>query len=128
MSAESECIGSMCSREVRLEFNRFHGPGESPDMSGEGRGVTSAIAFNIGDEIAEFGAELLLPILLARTFLTLGVRARGIPIGPLDLECTRVVSGDSRSVIPVPVLADVTGPPGTISVCIRRPALKGLEV
>jgi hypothetical protein len=125
ISAASWCNGSMCSREVRLEFSLFQGPGESPDMRGEGRGVTSAIAFNIGEESAEFGAEALLPTLLASTFFMLGVRARDAPVG---LEGIREGSGDSRSVFPVKVLADVIVQPGIRSVCIRRPALKGLEV
>lgn len=45
-------------------------------MSGDGNGVTSAIAPSIGEDKAEFGAEPyveLLPTLLAKTFLTLGV-------------------------------------------------------
>jgi hypothetical protein len=57
-------------------------------MRGEGSGVTSAIAFNIGEERAELGAEPkpeLLPKLLAKTFFILGVRARGAILeGALD--------------------------------------------
>jgi hypothetical protein len=48
-------------------------------MRGEGRGVTSAIAFSIGEDNAELGADVMLPILLLRMFLMLGVRA--MPIG-----------------------------------------------
>jgi hypothetical protein len=57
-------------------------------MRGEGSGVTSAIAFNIGEERAELGADPkpeLLPKLLAKTFFILGVRARGAMLeGALD--------------------------------------------
>lgn len=79
-SAASAAI--IMSREAGLEFdiNFFQGPGESPDNSGDGRGVTSAIAFSMGDERAELGAEPifeLLPMLVARTFFTLGVRDIG---------------------------------------------------
>jgi hypothetical protein len=94
-------------------------------MSGEGRGVTSAIAFNMGEDSAEFGAEALLPTLLANTFFILGVRASDAPMG---FEGIREGSGDARSVFPVLVLAEVMVQPGIRSVCIRRPALSGLEV
>lgn len=79
----------------------FQGPGESPVISGEGRGVTSAIALNMGEDKAEFGAELkfeLLPILLAKTFLTLGVLANvvldgleGILVESLELLAVLLV-------------------------------------
>ena len=55
-------------------------------MRGDGRGVTSAMAFNIGDDKAEFGAEPkleLLPTLLAKMFLTLGVLAN-VVVDDLD--------------------------------------------
>ncbi len=74
--AESAAIGIITSREVGLETNFFHGPGESPDKRGEGRGVTSAIAFSIGEDKAELGADPkfeLLPMLPAKTFFILGV-------------------------------------------------------
>lgn len=66
----------MRSRDCGRAMSFFQGPGESPVMRGDGRGVTSAIAFNMGEDKAEFGAEPkfeLLPILLAKTFFTLGV-------------------------------------------------------
>src|SRR4051812_24866070 len=65
-------IGTERSRDVGLETSFFQGPGESPDMRGEGRGVTSAIALSAGEDKAELGA---LPTLLLNTFLMLGVRA-----------------------------------------------------
>jgi hypothetical protein len=77
-SAESAVIGILSSLELGREVSRFQGPGESPDMRGEGRGVTSAIALNIGDESAEFGADPrleLLPKLVAKTFFILGALA-----------------------------------------------------
>jgi hypothetical protein len=109
--AESEDIGIMRSREVGRDMSFFHGPGESPDISGEGSGVTSAIAFNIGEDKAELGAEPmfeLLPTLLARTFFILGVRPKDILVGILvdSLELRAVVF----------VLAAVTVYPGIISV------------
>jgi hypothetical protein len=120
--ADSEVIGIMRSREAGRDTSFFHGPGESPDISGEGSGVTSAIAFNIGEDNAELGAEPkfeLLPTLLAKMFFMLGVRAKEILVGILDdsLELRAVLF----------VLAAVTVYPGMISVCIRRPALRGLE-
>src|SRR6185437_12810263 len=80
-NADSALIGIMSSRELGRDANFFQGPGESPDIRGEGRGVTSAIALSIGEESAELGADPiaeLLPTLLANTFLTLGVLARGM--------------------------------------------------
>lgn len=75
-NTESACvIGTISSRDVGRATNFFHGPGESPDISGDGRGVTSGIAFSIGEDNAEFGAEALLPILLLKIFLILGARA-----------------------------------------------------
>lgn len=90
MSAESAVTGSMISLEAGREPSRFQGPGESPDSRGEGRGVTSAIAFNIGEDRAELGAEPkpeLLPMLLARIFLILEVRARGMFEEPEYTRC-----------------------------------------
>lgn len=123
--AESAVMGIMSSREVGRDVSFFQGPGESPVISGEGSGVTSAIAFNIGEDKAEFGAEPkfeLLPTLLAKTFFILDVRAKekfddfdGILFDSLELRAV------------VFALASVTVYPGIISVCIRRPALKGLE-
>jgi hypothetical protein len=122
--AESEVGGIISSRELGRDVSFFQGPGESPVISGEGNGVTSAIAFNIGEDKAEFGAEPkfeLLPTLLEKMFFTLGVRAKekfddfaGILVDSLEL---RVV---------VFALASVTVHPGIISVCIRKPALSGL--
>jgi hypothetical protein len=85
--AESEVMGIMRSREDGRETSFLQGPGESPDISGEGNGVTSAIAFNIGEDKAELGAEPkfeLLPTLLANMFFILGVRAKDILVGILD--------------------------------------------
>ena len=76
-SADSADMGSMCSREAGRDSNLFQGPGESPDKSGDGKGVTSGIALSMGEEKADGGAELrleLLPMLFANTFLILGVR------------------------------------------------------
>ena len=80
-------MGTISSLEVGRDASLFHGPGESPVMRGEGSGVMSAIAFNIGEEKAELGADPnpeLLPKLLAKMFFILGVRARGaMPEGAL---------------------------------------------
>jgi hypothetical protein len=104
-SADSELIeGTISSREVGLEPSFFQGPGESPDMRGEGRGVTSAIALNIGEDKAELGADPiaeLLPTLLAKTFFTLGVLARGM----LERFGGEIgIRDDSLESLPVPVL------------------------
>jgi hypothetical protein len=122
--AESAVIGIMSSREVGLDVSFFQGPGESPVISGEGSGVTSAMAFNMGEDKAEFGAEPkfeLLPTLLAKTFFILGVRGKekvdafaGILFNSLELRAVVIA------------LASVTVYPGIISVCIRNPALRGL--
>lgn len=96
-SAESAVMGIMLSRDVVRVTSVFHGPGESPDMRGDGSGVTSAIAFSIGEDIAEPGRDPaleLLPTLLARTFFMLRVRARGA-IGILDVLVTAGMSVDS---------------------------------
>lgn len=80
--AESFLIG--IASMVGLVASIFHGPGESPDMRGDGRGVTSEIAFSIGDERAELGAEprlVLLPKPPARAFLILGVRGMPMVLG-----------------------------------------------
>ena len=124
-SAESAVIGIMSSREVGREVSFFQGPGESPVISGDGSGVTSAMAFSIGEDRAEFGAEPkfeLLPTLLAKTFFILGVRGKekvvdfvGILLDSLELRAV------------VFALASVTVYPGIISVCIRNPALSGLD-
>lgn len=104
-NADSELIvGTMSSREVGLEASFFQGPGESPDIRGEGKGVTSAKALSIGEDNAELGADPtaeLLPALLAKTFFILGVLARGM------LECFGGGIGirdDSLASLPVPVL------------------------
>jgi len=56
-NVESGARGIAYSRDEGRDASFFHGPGESPDMSGEGRGVTSVIALSNGDDSAEFGAE-----------------------------------------------------------------------
>jgi len=108
----------------------FHGPGESLDRRGDGNGVTSGIALNIGDDKAELGVEdrlELLLILLAKMFLILGVRASGILID-CDFCGSLIESGELRAGLLL--VAAVTVYPGMISVWIRSPALKGfgLEV
>tara|TARA_R110002060_G_scaffold58033_2_gene68137 strand:+ start:1077 stop:1433 length:357 start_codon:yes stop_codon:yes gene_type:complete len=94
-SAESAVDGTMSSRDWGRAVSFFQGPGESPVISGDGRGVTSAIALSMGEDKAEFGAEPkfeLLPMLLAKTFFTLGVLANvvlddldGILVDSLEL-------------------------------------------
>lgn len=49
--------GILYSFDDRFVANFFHGPGESFDISGDGSGVTSVIALNIGLDRAEFGAD-----------------------------------------------------------------------
>lgn len=104
-NADSELIvGTMSSREVGLEVSFLQGPGESPDMRGEGRGVTSAIAFSMGEDNAELGADPipeLLPTLLAKTFFTLGVLASGM-LGRFGGGIG--IRDDSPESLPVPVL------------------------
>jgi hypothetical protein len=83
-NADSALMGIMSSREFGREASFFQGPGESPDINGEGRGVTSAIALSIGEDSAELGADPIaevLPTLLARTFLMLGVLVKGMFVG-----------------------------------------------
>jgi len=111
--------GIVRSREVGLLSNFFQGPGESPDINGDGSGVTSAIALSMGEDKAELGADVMLPALLAKTFLMLGVRA--IPI------CFGAASEKSLEFRAVFALAAVTVQPGMISVCILSPALNGLD-
>lgn len=63
------------SRDVGRETSFFQGPGESPDINGDGKGVTSAIALSIGDDKAEFGADPMFefdPRLFANTCFMLG--------------------------------------------------------
>jgi hypothetical protein len=122
-SAESCMTGTTSSIEAGLDTSFLQGPGESPDMSGDGRGVTSDIALSIGDETTEFGAEPRLvvlpklPKLPAKTFFTLGVRGMGIELGA---GCSSIGFGTG-----VMALAAVTVYPGT-SVWIRRLGLRGL--
>lgn len=114
-SAESAELGIERSRRVGLETSFLHGPGESSDIRGDGKGVTSGIALSIGEDIAELVAETLLPLLLDKMFLMLGVRVIAAP------GAIRENSPELRAV------AAVTVYPGIISVCIRRPALRGLD-
>jgi hypothetical protein len=126
-SAEFALTGIIRSRDAGRASSFFQGPGESPDISGEGSGVTSAIAFNIGEDNAEFGAEPRLPTLLPNMCLILGVRVIGF-IGMLadfDFDGVRLNSLEPCAVLFA--LAAVTVKLGFTSVCIRRPALRGLE-
>jgi hypothetical protein len=119
-SAES-VIGSVASIEAGLDASLLHGPGESPDMRGDGRGVTSDIAFSIGEDTTEFGAELrlvLLPKAPAKAFLILGVRGTQMVFGA---GCNSTGLGTG-----VIALAAVTVYPG-MSVRIRKLGLRGLE-
>jgi hypothetical protein len=78
------------SLEPGLEASVFQGPGESPGISGEGKGVTSAMALSMGDETAELGVDPkpeLLPMLLANIFFMLGVRFTGCMGMFFDQEC-----------------------------------------
>ena len=79
-SAESPVKGIMTSRDGGRDVSFFQGPGESLDIRGEGKGETSAKAFSIGEDMVDPGVDTtfeLLPTLLARMFLILGVRVRG---------------------------------------------------
>jgi hypothetical protein len=130
-SAESAVMGIMRSRDVGRDTSFFQGPGESPDIRGDGKGVTSAIAFSIGEDRAEPGRDPafeLLPMLLAKTFLMLGVRASGAIgiLGVLATEGMRVDSLELRAVLLF--VEGVTLQLGRVmSVWIRSPALRGLE-
>lgn len=114
-SAESAELGTERSRRVGRDTSFLHGPGESPDMRGDGKGVTSGIALSIGEDKAELVAEPLLPVLLDRMFLMLGVRVIAA------FGAIRENSPELRAV------AAVTVYPGMMLVWIRRPALRGLD-
>jgi hypothetical protein len=76
--AESGTPGIIYSRDVGREINFLQGPGESPDINGEGSGVTSAIALSMGDDKAEFGADPICePAALLSAFFMLGVLGGG---------------------------------------------------
>jgi hypothetical protein len=66
----------------------FQGPGESPDISGDGRGVMSPIAVIIGLGTVELAADPD-PSALAKAALTLGVRDIGRS-DEADVLCCRV--------------------------------------
>ena len=121
-SAESAVWGIVNSRDGGLDMIFLHGPGESPVIRGDGKGVTSgrAIALSIGEDSAEPDTEALLPRLLAKTFLMLGVRDM-----PGFGVAMRENSPETRAVLLA--VAAVTVQPGIISVWIRSPALKGLD-
>ncbi len=123
--ADSAPPGRVYSRDVGREVSFLHGPGESPDINGEGRGVTSAIALSIGDDMAEFGPELRYEFVLAlvRVFLILGVRGGGMPI---RLGGRLLYSPDFRAEETLLSEAGVIEHPGMISVCNLESALKGL--
>jgi hypothetical protein len=87
------------------------GPGESPDSSGDGRGVTSPIAVIIGLGTVELAPEAV-PSALEKAVLRLGVREMGCS-DDADVLCCSV----GRSA-PRPRLR--TGVVGLISVCMRR--------
>jgi len=123
--AESATPGIIYSRDVGRETNFLQGPGESPDIRGEGSGVTSAIALSIGEDKAEFGAEPNCepaPILPARAFFMLCVRGGGV------IRFVDWLLG-STGCITEEAWLSVTGVreyPGMTSVCRCSPALKGL--
>jgi len=89
-------------------------------MSGDGRGVTSGIALSIGEENAEFGAEVIYE---PAKLLILGVRGGG---PPMRFDGRIVGSVDFREEKPLGSVAGVREAPGMTSVCRRNPALKGL--
>jgi hypothetical protein len=125
-SAESAAPGNIYSLEVGRDASLLQGPGESPDVSGDGRGVTSAMALSLGEDIAELGAEPMLefePTLVPRVCLTLGVR-EGCAV--FDGRCWN--SADTREADTLLSVADVTEYPGTMSVCRRSPALIGVKL
>jgi len=114
-SAESAviCIGP--SRDPGRTISFFHGPGESPDIMGDGRGVTSTSALSIGDDKVEFGVEDMLevPSIAAMARLKLGVRCMG---SSGDFGAVRVASLEVRSLEALLEEADVTVYPGMRSV------------
>jgi hypothetical protein len=115
------------SRELGRAVSFFHGPGESDDNSGEGKGVTSAIALSIGDDKAELGAEPnpeLLPMLLAKWLFMLGVRPTP-GIGMFDDFVDNFGCSLKLGVMPLAFVIVVVNV-GFMSVWIRRPALRGL--
>lgn len=65
-------LSRVCGGDVDPDLRSFHGPGESPDISGLGRGVISPIA-----EMMGLGTRLLVPLvvpkLCANAALRLGV-------------------------------------------------------
>jgi hypothetical protein len=114
----------MYSLDVGRDTNFLQGPGESPDIRGEGSGVTSAIALSMGEDKAEFGAEPNCepePTLPARAFFMLCVRGGGL----IRFAGWLFDSIDCRTEEALSV-AGVREYPGMISVCRCSPALKGL--
>lgn len=99
----------MSSRDVGRDMNFLHGPGESDDNNGEGKGVTSDIALNMGDEITELAAELTL--LGTKVFLVLGMHALGMLLALLNLRGEAGLRCN-------PEIA-VKFEPGATSVCMR---------
>lgn len=85
--------------EASLEGGRawslFQGPGESPDISGDGSGVTSPMAVIIGLGTRELAAEPK-PRPKAAD-LTLGVRDRSFKLGAEDLCDSDKVAGLDES-------------------------------
>jgi hypothetical protein len=128
---ESAGPGIINSRDVGREASFLQGPGESPVINGDGRGVTSAIALNIGDESAEFGADPPIfdadPRLLASACLILGVLL-GIFVGICNaFEGGFWSSPDLPADGALLSAGAVTEHEGLISVHNRgRPALKGV--
>jgi hypothetical protein len=124
-SAESAVMGIMTSRDVGRDTIFFQGPSESLDIRGEGKGDTSAIALSIGEDMADPGADPIFELLLAKTFLILGVRARvrlGVRKGGAGIR------EDSLGLRAVLLLDDVvTVLPGIRSVWILSPAFRVVE-
>jgi hypothetical protein len=121
--ADSRAPDRIYSRDVGRDASLFQGPGESPDISGDGRGVTSAIEFSLGEDIAELCADPILEVelmLVPKACLTLGVRE-----GSLVFDGLSWVSVFTREVETLLSVAEVTEYPGTMSVCRRSPALIG---
>jgi hypothetical protein len=91
------------------------------DIRGEGRGVTSGIALNIGEEKAELGADAMIDA--AMLFIE-GVRVGMTPMLLLDLA---VLSPSLRALLECGSVDGVREAEPT-SVCTRNPALMGVRI
>lgn len=121
MRAEFAVTGISRSHDFGPDISVFQGPGESEDWNGEGKGVTSCMAFSIGEETTELAADP--QTLVAKDFLRLGERE-------MEFLFVFIRRGDSGLLCAAErVIADgaVRFRPGAILVRIRRPGVGGVS-